>query len=59
MVVLIDSVFRAGKNYYPREFLEECKYVIKEKKMPKYITKGIELSSDESDKENPYEENSE
>ena len=26
--ILIDSVFRAGKNYYPQVFLE-CKYVVK------------------------------
>ena len=30
-VILIDSVFRTGKNYYPQVFLEECKHVIKEK----------------------------
>ena len=32
-VVLIDSVFKMGKNYYPRVFLEECKYIVKEKKV--------------------------
>ena len=37
-VVLIDSAFRTGKNYCPQLFLEECKYIAKEKKMPKYIT---------------------
>ena len=31
-IILIDPVFRTGKNYYPQVFLEECKYVIKEKK---------------------------
>ena len=31
-VILIDSVFRTGKNYYTQVFLEGCKYV-KEKKM--------------------------
>ena len=31
-VVLIDSVFRTCKNYYPQVFLEKCKYVVKEKK---------------------------
>ena len=31
-VILIDTVFRTGKNYYPQLFLEECKYVVKEKK---------------------------
>ena len=30
-------------------YLEECKYVIKEKKIPKYIIDNIEISSD-SDK---------
>ena len=37
-VTLIDSVYRTGKNYYPRVFLEECKYVVQEKKIPQYIT---------------------
>ena len=55
-VVLIDSVFRTGKNYYPRVFLEECKYAVKEKKMPEYITDDIEISSDDSDKEDSDEE---
>ena len=33
-VILIDSVLRAGKNYYPQVFcvLEECKHVVKEKR---------------------------
>ena len=37
-VILIDSVFRTGKNYYSQVFLEESKYVVKEKKVPEYIT---------------------
>ena len=36
-VILIDSVFRTGKNYYCQDSLEECKYVVKEKKIPKNI----------------------
>ena len=35
---MIDSVYRTARNYYPRVFLEECKYVVGEKKMPEYIT---------------------
>ena len=31
-VIMIDSIFRTGKNYYPQVFLEERKYVVKEKK---------------------------
>ena len=43
-----DSLFRAGKNYYLQVFLEECKYVIKEKKIHNYITDDMEVSdSDE------------
>ena len=38
-------------------FLEECKYVVKEKKIPKYIINDIEISSG-SDEENSDKENS-
>ena len=38
IVILIDSVYRTARNYYPQVFLEECKYVVGEKKMPEYIT---------------------
>ena len=31
-VILIDPVFRTGKNYYPQVILEECKYGVKEKR---------------------------
>ena len=39
-------------------FLEECKYVVKEKRMPRFITKDTEIYSQEADKENSDEENS-
>ena len=57
LVILIDSAFRTDKKYYPQVFLEECKYVIKEKKIPKYIIDNAEISSD-SDRDNSDEENS-
>ena len=47
-VILIDYIFKTG-NYYPQVFLEECKHVVKEKKMSKYIIDDIEICSD-SDK---------
>ena len=31
LVILIDSVFRAGKNCYPQVILQEFKYIIEEK----------------------------
>ena len=58
-VILINSVFRTGKNYYPQVFLEECKYVVKVKKLAKYIIKDTEISSDQSNTEDSDEENSE
>ena len=54
---MINSLFRTGKNYYPQVFLEKCKYLAKEKEIPKYIIDNIEISSD-SDRENSDEENS-
>ena len=50
-VILIISAFRIGKNHYPQVFVEECKYVAKEKKTPEYITEDIDISSDDSDRE--------
>ena len=54
---MIDSVFRTGKNFYVQVFLEECQYVIKETKVPEYITDDIQISSD-YDREDSDEENS-
>ena len=31
-VILIDSVYKKKKNYYPQVILEECKYVAKKKR---------------------------
>ena len=44
-VILIDSVFRTGKDYYPQVFLEECKCVFKEKKYAYYCQLSILLTT--------------
>ena len=54
-IILIESVFRTGINFYPEVFLEDCKYVVKEKKISKYITHDLEISSD-SDRKNSVEQ---
>ena len=46
LVILLDSIFRIGKNYYPQLFLGECKYTIKEKKIDNYIIDDINIASD-------------
>ena len=40
-------------------FLEECHFIVKEKKLSKYISNGIEIFSDDenSDEENSDKEN--
>ena len=45
-VILINPVFRTGENYNPQVLFEECKYVVKEKKVPTCIIDNIEISSD-------------
>ena len=54
---MIDSVYRKDENYYPQVLLEECKYVVKERKMFVFITDKIEIFSDDSDKEDYDEKN--
>ena len=39
----MDSVFIIFTNNYPQVFLEECKDVVKEKGIPKYIIDGKEI----------------
>ena len=48
-VVLTDSVFKMGKNCYTQLFLEECKYILREKEATKHITENIEILFNDSD----------
>ena len=49
-LIMLDSVIRANKKFYPQTLLEECKYVIRKKKMENLINNDLNLcSSDESD----------
>ena len=38
-----------GKNYYPQVFLEQFKYIVKEKELVRINTEDLEMSSDDSD----------
>ena len=61
-IIILDSVIRVNKKYYPQTLLEECKYVIRKNKMENFINDDLDLSSsnesdneiesDESDSEN-------
>ena len=52
--MVIDSVFRMGKSYYPQVFLKKPKYKIKEKKITTFITDDIETSSDNDLRERSF-----
>ena len=41
-----DSIFKMGKHYYTKVFLEECLVKVKEKKINIYIYNDMEISSD-------------
>ena len=44
-VIMIDSVIRVNKKYYPQTLLEKCKYEIKNNKMENLINYDLDPSS--------------
>ena len=57
-LIMLDSVIRVNKKYYPQTLLEECKYVIKNNKMENLINHDLTLtSSDDSDNESDEGDN--
>ena len=51
-LIMLASVIRVNKKYYPQTLLEECKYVIRKNRMENLINDDLDLSSsDKSDNE--------
>ena len=46
--IMIDSVIKANKKYYPQTLLEECKYIQEKIKTENYIYKDLENSKSDS-----------
>ena len=46
-IIMLDSVIKANKKYYPQTFLEECKYVQEKIKFENYIDEELDNDSDE------------
>ena len=44
-LIMLDSVIRVNKKYYPQTLLEECKYKIRKTKMENLISNDLEPSS--------------
>ena len=49
LIIIIDSVIKANKKYYPQTFLEECKYIQKKIKIENYINEDLENSDSYSE----------
>ena len=50
-IILLHSVIKANKNYYPETFLEECKYMQEKINTENYIDEDLEKddSNDETE----------
>ena len=45
-IIILDSVIKANKKYYPQTFLEECKYMQEKIKTEKYTDYNFKSDSD-------------
>ena len=54
-IIMIDSVIKANKEYYPQTLLEECKYIQEKIKIENYINEDLEDGESDSDSNNETE----
>ena len=54
-IIMIDSVIKANKKYYPQTLLEECKYAQEKIKIENSINEDFEDSESDSDSNNETE----
>ena len=54
-IIMIDSVIKANKKYYPQTFLEECKHIQEKIKTENYINEDLEDSESDSESNNETE----
>ena len=48
-LIMLDSVIRVNKKYYPETLLEECKYEMKKTKMESLINDDLEPNSSDNE----------
>ena len=53
-IIILDSVIKSNKKYYPQTFLEECKYIQEKIKNEDYIDDDLK-SDNESDNDSSDE----
>ena len=54
-IIMIDSVIKANKKYYPQTFSEECKYMQEKIKIENYINEDLENSDSDRGSNNETE----
>ena len=57
-IIMIDSVIKANKKYYPQTRLEKCKYIQEKIKIENYINEDLENSESDSNTNNETESDS-
>ena len=59
-IIVLDSVIKSNKKYYPKTFLEECKYVQEKIKIESHIDEDLDRydSNDETDSDSNDERES-
>ena len=50
-IIMVDSVIKANKKYYPQTLLEECKYIQEKIKTENYIDEDLEKSDSNDETE--------
>ena len=56
-LIMLDSIIRANKKYYPQTLLEECKYEITKNKMENLINDDFDSSSESDSKSDSESDN--
>ena len=51
-LIMLDSVIRVSKTFYPQILPEECKYKIKKAKMKSLINDDLDVSSSDDETDN-------
>ena len=54
-IIIIDSVIKVNKKYYPQTNLEQCKYTQEKIKIENYINEDLEDSESDNDTNNETE----
>ena len=57
-LIMLGSVIRVNKKYYPQTLLEEYKYIIKNNKIENHINDNLDLSSSDNESDDEFDNES-